>query len=399
MGKKKKLDKELENMADMMDEGYFEQMMAEMQAERMKAFKKRRVPESRTLVNSLQTLTKNEIEDINYNLNLSVNTTGTKAKTAAEMAPYIQEFIKGWLTSSVEDQIALYDHFVEHEGITDGINNEDARLDYLMGIGVINCGVKDDDKDKLYWYMPDEILEIYKAMKSDTYTDMVRMNDEIMRLSAGLVHYYGAIDYDSLFKKIKEYTENDELEFAAFMQIMLNGGMWYNNVQGSPQCLFMGGVIEPDTLLKEQRNCDFEFAEIPYDKAYEAGDPNYIESTPEFRAMAQYLMSEFKLDLMESAGIMNNIFYMVQNMVPLDQSIQYIVEETFNKGINHSDEAMQKLNELLNAYNETLPSWRLRGHTVQELKEKKAAKKAEKKAAKQAKHGKVVDLESYRKNN
>lgn len=374
MAKKKNKDISFEDLEALMNDGNFEQMMQEMMNERMKAFKKREVPEVRSIVNSLQSLTKNELEDIKYNLNVDVNTAGTKAKIAAAIAPYVQEFVKGWITSAVEDQTAMYDHFVEKGGISDAINSEDSRLDYLMGIGVLNCGTMGSDKEKLYWYMPDEILEIYKSVKNESFNDIVRNNDEIMRISAGLVHFYGGINYDDLFKKVKAYIDNDELEFADFMQTMLNGAMWYENVQAGPQDLFKMGVIDPQTLLKEQRKCELDYAEIPYDKAYDAGDPNYIESTPEFRAMAQFLMKEGKMDLMESAGVMRNVYFMTQNMADDTQTIEFLYDELSRRKVDLTESFSKDLMNLLVAYNNTIPSWRFKGHSLAEIKAAKADK-------------------------
>lgn len=374
MAKRKNKDISFEDLEALMNDDNFEQMMQEMMNERMKAFKKREVPEVRSIVNSLQSLTKNELEDIKYNLNVDVNTAGTKAKIAAAIAPYVQEFVKGWITSAVEDQTAMYDHFVEKGGISDAINSEDSRLDYLMGIGVLNCGTMGSDKEKLYWYMPDEILEIYKSIKNESFNDIVRNNDEIMRISAGLVHFYGGINYDDLFKKVKAYIDNDELEFADFMQTMLNGAMWYENVQAGPQDLFKMGVIDPQTLLKEQRKCELDYAEIPYDKAYDAGDPNYIESTPEFRAMAQFLMKEGKMDLMESAGVMRNVYFMTQNMADDTQTIEFLYDELSRRKVELTESFTQDLMNLLAAYNNTIPSWRFKGHSLAEIKAAKADK-------------------------
>ena len=78
MAKKKNKDISFEDLEALMNDGNFEQMMQEMMNERMKAFKKREVPEVRSIVNSLQSLTKNELEDIKYNLNVDVNTAGQK---------------------------------------------------------------------------------------------------------------------------------------------------------------------------------------------------------------------------------------------------------------------------------------------------------------------------------
>ena len=58
MAKKKNKDISFEDLEALMNDGNFEQMMQEMMNERMKAFKKREVPEVRSIVNSLQSLQK-----------------------------------------------------------------------------------------------------------------------------------------------------------------------------------------------------------------------------------------------------------------------------------------------------------------------------------------------------
>ena len=52
MAKKKNKDISFEDLEALMNDGNFEQMMQEMMNERMKAFKKREVPEVRSIVNT-----------------------------------------------------------------------------------------------------------------------------------------------------------------------------------------------------------------------------------------------------------------------------------------------------------------------------------------------------------
>ena len=115
----------------------FERFAAESAKERMKALRRKKLPENRSLENALMAMTKNELEDIKFNLDIPVPSSLKKEEMVKQLAPQILVFLRMWMTSMIEEQMALFDYLVKNDGISSGINSDDERLDYLRGIGML----------------------------------------------------------------------------------------------------------------------------------------------------------------------------------------------------------------------------------------------------------------------
>lgn len=349
----------------------FEAMMREHEEARMAMLESKIMPANRNLAGALSALEHGELIDIAFNLNVTDDDDMEDQILRNMLLEAIPEFVKGWFTTIVEDQMALFDFIIEHGGVTTEIRSDDGRLDYLRGIGVLFCGMNTAE-GKLAWYMPEEISSIYKEIKSETFVDMVRLNDEIMQLSAGLVFYYGMLDYDKLFAKIKEYTEAD-LEFSAFMGIIYNGSEWCPTVAADKHELYNTELLDLDKLRNDQKQREgVDYLEIPYDRAFEAGEEHHIESTPEYRKLAQHMMKEFKLDVMQVADILRNVNSIIQNGYGMNDVIGFLAGNVEIK----SKEQAQELAILVAEYSNTLPMWVLKGHSPVEINAVKKPRRA-----------------------
>ena len=350
------MEKELE-----MSPEEFERFAAESAKERMKALRRKKLPENRSLENALMAMTKNELEDIKFNLDIPVPSSLKKEEMVKQLAPQILVFLRMWMTSMIEDQMALFDYLVKNDGISSGINSDDERLDYLRGIGMLFCGM---DEDKLAWYMPDEIMAEYKKLSGGAFVDAVRLNSELMRLAEGLIFYYGVLDYDQLYKKVLALAEVDDLPFVDFMGVMLNGGTWSRSVVNDQHQLAAAGLMHPEELVVQQaKRVGLPYKDFPYDRVYEAGAENYIESTDDYKRLAQFFMSSCGLDVLQAADVMKGITVIIQNGYGLNE-IQGMLDDS---GISFSSRKdVEKFADYLKAYNNTLPQWLLKGHSPDE---------------------------------
>ena len=181
--------------------------------ERRKRFYRRALPESRTLKEALGCLSREELDDLAYNLCLEGTEGMTLPALIDTLLPAAVQFAERWLPSAFEEQYQAFRHIQEKGGLADDFREDDVRIDYLCGLGIIAVGA---DGGKLYWYMPEEMAEIFKKLDSAAYEDAVRLNTEIMRLATGLLFYYGFLDYDQLFAMVNAYLEEGQrLDFSA----------------------------------------------------------------------------------------------------------------------------------------------------------------------------------------
>ena len=340
----------------------YNQLVESDKKERMKALRRHKLPEKLSLHEALSALTKQELEDIQYNLNLPMgNLSRTKKPDmVAAIEPETVRFAGRWFVSAVQGQKDIFDYACQHDGLLENLQQEDYRLDYLRGVGVLYCGMRDGE---LVWYMPDEIRAEYKKINNGAYVDAVNLNTEVMQLAAGMVYYYGIIDYDQLYQKICGQIDA-ELDFASFMGILFNGGCWYPQVVTTEKDLMHESVMNPEALQEAQRQrTGLDYADFPYDKLYDAGQEGYIESTEAYRALAQYFMQKKQLDVLQAAEAVNSISMILQNGYGMKEIMGFLRDHGLIME-NQADE--EEMLAMIARYNNTIPQWALKGHTLEE---------------------------------
>lgn len=351
-----------------MDETGKNQILVEMNRalqeeadKRSKQIMRREIPAKRTLENSLQTLTRQELDDIRYNVGLSGTSGLNKAELIEKLAPAILQFAQSWFVSMLDEQYQAMRHMAEREGISTQFRIDEMRLDYFQSIGLALSG---SYRGKPAWYMPNEVLAEFKRLDAGGLVKAVEWNTEVVRLAAGILYYYGVLNYDQLFAKVKLYLEeNDTFKFVDFTQVMFNGSCWQRNFQISEQLMYYYTVMNPESIVAAQARAGVGFAKLSYTKVYEAGEENYIEATPAYKALAQFFMKAYGRDVLQAANIVGEITILLQNGGKMKDVLGYI-ESLGNPTVA---EAQDNLAPLLIAFHNSLRLWIFKGHTPEEM--------------------------------
>ena len=183
----------------------------------------------------LTAMTKAELDDIRFNLNVTGVSSLTKAELAERLCPAITSFAERWMMSLLEDEYNLFRDFAANGGQSESLSDEDDRLDYLRGLGFLSCG---KSGEKLVWYMSEEVLAVFRQMDTESFHERVLLNTEVARFAAGILYACGYLNYEQLFERIVSYLEADQaqaLSFMDFVGIMLNASCWKNTVVALPQ--------------------------------------------------------------------------------------------------------------------------------------------------------------------
>ena len=235
---------ELENTAKQKLEELQKAALAEAD-KRRKQIMKREVPARRTLKNALATMTRQELDDIRYNVGLSGTSNMNKAELIEKLVPAIVEFSRTWFVSLLDEQYQAFRHLAAKKGISAEFRADDARLDYFQSLGLMASGAH---KGEMAWYLPKEIMEEFRQLdKNQAFSKAVEMNTDVFRVAAGLLFYYGVMDYDRLFAKVRQHLElaQEELSFSDFVKIMFNGSCWQMNVRTAERVAYYYTVMDP----------------------------------------------------------------------------------------------------------------------------------------------------------
>ena len=354
-------DKNFENPAEMLEA----EMKAEAEARRAQLYR-RKLPQELSLASALEEMTKAELDDIRYNLNVSGTSSLKKAELIERLVPEITAFARRWLPSALVEQRQCFEHLLEKGGLSTELRDDDLRLDYLRGIGILACGVE-KESEKLAWYLPAELQEEIRKISGGAYNSMTELNTEMARLAAGLLFYYGYLNFEQLYEMVLGYLDQAaaaEVTFQDFVGVMLNASCWLPQIDALPQGMRYYALLDAEKLEDEQHSREaLGFAPLAYDKVYEAGEENYIESTDEYRAFAQYLMKEFKLQVLQAADIVGEIYILLQNSGDLSEAADYLS----GLGLMKDTEKAKVLLMLTAAFSNSTRMWRLKGYTPDEL--------------------------------
>ena len=99
-----------------------EQMMQEGAEARRKQLYRHKLPEERTLTAMLTAMTKAELDDIRFNLNVTGASSLKKAELTARLCPAITSFAERWMMSLLEDVYFLFRVFAEIGGLSEWLS-------------------------------------------------------------------------------------------------------------------------------------------------------------------------------------------------------------------------------------------------------------------------------------
>ena len=343
-----------------------EELQKQMQEEaekRKKQLMKREVPTRRTLKNALATMTRQELDDIRYNVGLSGTSSMNKAELIEKLVPAIVEFSRTWFVSLLDEQYQAFRHLDAKKGISSEFRADESRLDYFQSLGLMVCGAY---KGELAWYMPKEIMEEFRQLdQNQAFRKAVELNNDVFRVAAGLLFYFGVMDYDRLFAKVRQHLEisTEDLSFSDFMKVMFNGSCWQRNVRTSEHVAYYCTVMDPGKILEAQDKIGVGFAKLSYGQVYDAGEEDYIEATNEYKGLAQFFMAAYKMDVLRAAEVVGQITILLQNGGEMKDILAYI--EKLGEPENEKD--MEALSPLLIGFHQSLRMWKLKGHTPTEI--------------------------------
>ncbi|MDD6383512.1 SEC-C metal-binding domain-containing protein [Mitsuokella sp.] len=359
------MEQKTNDMAQELSES-LEHIMDENMAERRKQLYRHKMPTDHSLRALLLAMTKSELDDIRYNLHVTGASSLKKAELAECLVPAILAFAKRWLPTIVDEEYGCFSHLLQKGGLSTELRDDDTRLDYLRGLGLVACGVQDD---KMAFCMPDEVQELFKSLDSGAYRSLVELNTELSRLSAGLLYYYGYLNFEQLYEKVLTYLEpeqREEVSFMDFVGVVLNVSCWKDTIVALPHGVKYYTLIDEEKLENEQlRRSNLDFASLSYGDVYDAGADNYIADTPAYKELAQFFMREHGCDVLKAADITGEILILLQNGSELDEAVDYLEELGFLKDERKAEAVVP----LLIAFNNTTHLWPLKGHTPAELME------------------------------
>jgi hypothetical protein len=313
-----------------------------------------------SLFDAINGLSKDEMDRIRKSFDFKNLSSLKKAELASELVRLIPlnfEKVIYTLDQSRYDFVKL---IIKNSGVIPDRGISVSNAEALMGFSIIFPGLYDYKK---VLFMPTELINIFSQIDGIEVENIVQRNTEWIRLTHGLLYYYGVMDAWLVKDKVKQLT-GQEVDILEFMNVMSFACAFYGQVQFTPYGYQDDRVLDAKKIVEEHRmRPGVDYYPFTKKQLIKAGDPGYVDKTPEMNSFISFLLKHYRLSDEDT----NEIALQVINMINIDSKPTLIIQYLQSWMEFPSFEFVQQLTaKIMELYNNTR-QWVLKGHTPNEL--------------------------------
>lgn len=360
------------NLDELEERELLEEMMvnafAEMRADRERWIAKRETELWRemsapfNLRSFLERLTKDELTNIRKNLNLK----GISSFNKKQLTDVLEKELVGSLehiVSSLDiNQYKNISQIINNNGIAQ-LRLENEQVEFYRELGIVfSCTL--DGKRVLV--MPNELLAKFNNLDKNNIVSKTKRNTEWIRITQGLLFYYGSLMLSELIDMVGKYTKPIDLfeDYSDFYYVLNNAQKYYGEIKTYYNIYSNYRVFDHDEVLKEHRlRNSIEYYPFTYEQLYKAGEARFVEKNNAFRNFSKYLVYNYGITVKEADSFVEECVYAIR----LDEKIQNIVDYVQQHFEIIDIEVMQEFMELITQLNNNTRQWILKGYTSSEL--------------------------------
>lgn len=283
----------------------------------------------------------------------------------------VKDGIIGGIDSVIEllhlEAFSYLEDVMELNGKKQYFGSEIINANYFRDRGIMFTGI---EKGKLYVIIPKEICNIVKDRLMNNLRLSASFNSEIMRISAGIVYFYGVLTREELFNFVnKEYSY--DITYEKFEKLLLIGEEIGFDYQIENNLIYHIDVEDPMFIMEERsKNTDLNFLKFDKRTLFKASVPDYIEENKQASKLERVLRELFIIDKNILREEIDSFSIAIKNETPLDEAIEVFLEAYEIE----SNEENQILKDELIELSMGVKRWSLKGYTQGEIDNKKKTK-------------------------
>lgn len=315
-----------------------------------------------SLYDAVSRLTKDEMDQIRKNYVFKGLSTLKKDELAAELARAIPLLIEQVIYTLDQRRYELIQRVIRHSGVMVMAEGElsPSQIEALMSYGLLFPGMYEGEKVLV---MPDELIESFSQVDGSELKTAVRRNTEWIRLSHGLLHYYGVMTPALMMKQMEKLT-GGEVDFFAFTDVMLFACDFYGQARMTSYGYQDDTLFDAMKLMEEQSmRPNVDYYPFNREQLLKASDPDYVDQTAEMHGFFRFLSNDHHLTSEEKNEIARQMTHLIRSGTDLSLITQYLLSMLEPPSFEFAQQLTEKIAEL---YNHTR-QWALKGHTPSDL--------------------------------
>ncbi|WP_019121617.1 YecA family protein [Brevibacillus massiliensis] len=338
-----------------------------------------------TLARGLAGLTKDDLSSIRMNLNIKGISALKKQELITELTQRIPAALPGLLHKFDETRYKIMKK-IANGGGHGFLKLESRQLAYFKGRGLIFPGTY---KGKRTLAMPGEVLECFKKIDSSSYYETIRRNTEWIKLTQGMLFYYGSLSFHEAVHLIENHTAKI-LNMADYLSVLDDSMSFYQEVRYDAKGLSNIRVWDTERVKKEhQLRPDLSFYPFSKRQLLLAGEPDFVDRNSAFQAFVDFITRNYTIAKDEADSLVEECVYAIRIGEPPNNLLKFLQSQL---EINDLETMKAFMDYIVKLHNHTR-QWFIKGYTPNELSAPKNRTTFSMPAAK----AEVISFESKRK--
>lgn len=324
-----------------------------------------KIEKDNSLKELLEGLTRDELNSVGKKWGMPKFAKLNKKQYAEEISEAIRENFINILFSFNIKQIELLKDIVENNGSMENKGIGQKALLYYRGLGILFSGTINNKK---FIVIPKELIDICKESFSNVeLMNIVESNDENLRITRGLLYYYGALTIDNIINKI-EGLKNKSIDKDQYLKCLKQNSdsddylkIIYKDEEVTGVC--NSKVSNFEKLIDDHTKSDVEFYELTYKDAFSAGEYRYSEWYKPHMEFYKYILNTYEITKEEAMFIVDACIMGFKDNASVPSSFEVI------KSCLPVDdvETKNKIVDSLMQMRKNTRIWRLKGNMPKEV--------------------------------
>lgn len=341
---------------------------------------------------ALGTLSKQQLTSIRTNLQISNLSSLNKQGLVEKLSEKIPENL--WNTTRCWDQnrIKLIQKIVKNDGMWDKPLLETQQYEYFRLRGILFPGTING---KHVVVMPSELLEFFKEEDPLLELPIVNRNTEWIRLTQGLLYYYGTLTVEQL-KSFVISEEDHKPASYDLMNILFDASNYYEKFFiDESDYISNCFAVDPQAILKERElRHDLDFCPFTKQQLLKAGEPDYVERNSHYMNLVRYVLHLYEIDREDADLMAEECVDATKN----GHSLADVLETVKNFIDIPNMETLSSITNLLVPLMNSTKQWAIKGYSPEELSAKRASVSLLlNNVQSQATQAEVIDIQSKKK--
>ncbi|MEI3611906.1 YecA family protein [Pseudogracilibacillus sp. SO30301A] len=314
-----------------------------------------------TLDEGLSKYTKHELDTIRKTLNIKDASSLKKAELIILLQEKIPEYLEQIVFQLDVERFELLTNIAKNNGQIIAPNVTNDQIEYFRANGLIYTGTF--EKKKIL-AAPKELIGQITAWKDNVnIRATVKRNTEWIKLTHGLLYYYGTLTRAQLVQMLEETTK-ESINIEEFLAVILNANSYFDEIHIDNELYSNFRVFDPERVLQEhQSRSSVPFYPFTKQQLLTAGEPGFVEKNQSYVQLVKFLTKNFEIDWEEADKIAEECVYATRIGDGPNDILEYLSHIFDFDDMEIVQEFMDEVVHLMNNTRE----WFLKGYTSTEL--------------------------------